>query len=288
MPNMKTEGYLKNKEGKTWYEIYGGNKTKPPLLVVHGGPGFPHDYLQPLAKLADERQIIFYDQLGCGKSDRLPNNDHWTLEFFVEELDSLIKHLSLDKFHLLGHSWGAMLATEYCLEKKIKPLSLILASPLISTPLWISEMKRLINKLSPSTRKIILDNDKNNIDSSKYESATDEFYNRHFFRGKKEPQAIVRARAKHGEGVYLTMWGDEEFRPTGNLKSTDLTSRLSELNIPVLLTGGRFDEATPESLQTLAALIKNSQIKVFEKSAHFPHLEEKDDYLQTLRKFLKP
>ena len=148
-------------------------------------------------------------------------------------------------------------------------------------------MKRLINKLPSTAQKIILDSNQNTNNSTEYESATDEFYNRYFFRGKNEPQSIVSARSKHGEEVYETMWGNEEFSPSGNLKSIDLTSQLPKLDIPVLFTCGRFDEATPESVRVFSGLIKNSQTKIFEKSAHFPHLEEETTYLQTIRNFLK-
>ncbi|MFA5301678.1 MAG: alpha/beta fold hydrolase [Bacteroidales bacterium] len=117
------EGNVKVPGGNIWYKIVGAGKNGIPLLTVHGGPGAPHQYLNPLQALADQRPVIFYDQLGCGRSDRPTDPALWTVERFVEEL------------HILGQSWGSMLAVEYVLRKKpIGIRSLILSGPYLEQP----------------------------------------------------------------------------------------------------------------------------------------------------------
>jgi pimeloyl-ACP methyl ester carboxylesterase len=97
-----------------------GNGEEPgklPLLVLHGGPGASHDYLEPLEAMAKTgRRVIFYDQLGGGNSDHPHNPSMWTVELFVEELGAVRKALALDRLHILGQSWGGMLGMEYALE----------------------------------------------------------------------------------------------------------------------------------------------------------------------------
>ena len=116
-----TEGTVAFRGFRTWYRVEGdlaASGEKLPLLVLHGGPGFPHDYLEDLAALADDgRPVVFYDQLGCGKSDHPDDPGLWVMSTFVEEVGAVRAALGLDRIHLLGHSWGGWLALEYALGR---------------------------------------------------------------------------------------------------------------------------------------------------------------------------
>ena len=114
IPNSK-EGYIKVPGGKVWYKIFGVDKKKTPILMLHGGTGFPSNALQVLKKLSSDRPVIYYDQLGCGKSERPKNKKLWNLPRFVDELKTVREALDLKKLHILGHSWGSLLAVEYAL-----------------------------------------------------------------------------------------------------------------------------------------------------------------------------
>src|SRR5512138_3298537 len=110
------EGYIPFHGYRTWYRIAGdrADRSKLPLLCLHGGPGMAHDYLEPLEALAETgRQVIFYDQVGCGKSDHPHDPSLWEIKLFVEEVDAVRKFLALDQIHLFGQSWGGFLAQEY-------------------------------------------------------------------------------------------------------------------------------------------------------------------------------
>jgi proline-specific peptidase len=105
---MAQEGFIEVTGGRVWYRSVGEGGI--PLLCLHGGPGFTHYYLEPLELLADQRQVIFYDQLGCGNSDRPEDVTLWTVERFVDELVTVRQTLGLNRLHLFGSSWGGMLA----------------------------------------------------------------------------------------------------------------------------------------------------------------------------------
>ena len=113
-----------------------------------------------------------------------------------------------------------------------------------------------------------------------------EFYWRYLCRLNPWPEPLERASAGEGTVVYNTMWGPAEFFMTGNLLSYDRTARLGEIDIPTLFTCGRYDEATPGATVWYQSLLPQSELVVFERSAHHPQLEETEYYLQTLRKFL--
>ena len=152
------EGTVKVPGGNIWYLLVGAGKKGVPLLTVHGGPGAPHEYLNPLKALAEERPVVFYDQLGCGHSDRPSDLALWTVEHFVEELDLLRKALYLNQVHILGQSWGSMLAVEYMLRKEPSGVkSLILSGPYLSSPLWSRDQRYWRDQLPAEIRQIILE-----------------------------------------------------------------------------------------------------------------------------------
>ena len=281
------EGYIEVTGGKVWYKIV-GNEKGIPLIVLHGGPGHPHDSLEPLEDLKNEREIIFYDQLGCGNSERPDNINLWTVERFVEELGQIIKSLKLDKFHLYGHSWGSGLAASFALTQPKGLISLILADPHLSSHLWKKDAKRLIKQLPKNAQQVLKKhNDSKVLNSQQFKNASNEYYNRFVHRLDRTPEAINRARKKCNNDIYTYMWGPTEFATTGTLKNFDVTARLSEITIPVLLICGRFDEATPETTKYYKGLFPNARMKIFENSAHLPHWTDRKDLIKTVRKFLQ-
>ena len=128
------EGVCEWRTGRTWYRV-SGNGGRTPLLCLHGGPGSTHHYFAPLERLAGERRVVVYDQLGCGRSPA-DGDVEWSLALFLEELDALRAHLGLDRVHLLGTSWGGMLALEYAFTQPEGLASLVLNSTPTSAPRW--------------------------------------------------------------------------------------------------------------------------------------------------------
>lgn len=289
MTFIKTEkeGYIEVIGGKVWYKIV-GEKKETPLIVLHGGPGYPHDYLVPFEDLSDKRKIIFYDQLGCGNSEKPDDKSLWTVERFVDELHQIIKSLGLKKYHILGHSWGAALAVSFALTKPVGLKSIILADPYLSTTIWEKDAKRLIKKLPINIQESL---NKHAIPgftkTEEFQKASDEYYNQFVYRLKPLPEAVKNAEKKHSSVIYNLMWGSNEFTATGTLKNFDISTKLPKIIIPTLIICGRYDEATPESGKYFKDLMPNSQLEVFENSAHFPHWTDREVYMHTVNKFLK-
>lgn len=281
------EGYIPVPGGLVWYKVVNpGNGI--PLLILHGGPGSPHDYLEPLERLANERPIIFYDQLGCGKSERPDDKTLWQRSRFVEELRQIRKALKLEQVHLFGHSWGSMLAIDYALTKPDGLMSLVLASPALSIPRWLDDMEHYKNSLPVDIQKVLEEHERNGTtDSDEYQVASSEFYQRYLCRLHPWPEPLERTLASEGTIVYNIMWGPAEFYMTGNLLNYDCTAHLDEIHIPTLFTCGRYDEATPETTAWYQSLLPKSELVVFEQSAHMAHLEETEHYVQTTRNFLQ-
>lgn len=282
------EGFINVTGGKIWYQIVGVSKKKTPLLVLHGGPGATHDYLEPLAALSSNRPIIFYDQLGGGKSDRPEDKSLFNIHRFQEELHTLRNVLQLEKVYLLGHSWGCMLATSYILEKNAEGvLGLILSGPYLSTKRWISDQREHIRNLPPATQKTILDCEASRrFDSPEYQAAMLEFYKQHLCRTKKWPEALEKTFGSMGQAVYNHMWGPSEFTVTGTLKDYEIVEELSKIKIPVLFTAGAYDEAAPNSVRYYQSKIAGSKVHIFENASHSHHLEATNEYLKIVDEFL--
>lgn len=284
---VERERYATVPGGRVWYQVVGDGPTVP-LYALHGGPGFPHDYLEPLADLADERPVIFYDQLGCGRSDRPDDPSLWNVERFVAELAEVRRALGLERVHILGHSWGSMLATDYALTRPDGLVALVLASPPLSIPRWLDDLAAYRREL-PADVQAVLDEHEaaGTVDSPEYGAATMAFYRRHLCRLDPWPEAQQRAFDGAGLPVYHAMWGPNEFYMTGSLRTYDRTDRLPELDVPTLFTCGRFDEATPATTDWYRSLVLGAEIAIFEQSAHVPHLEEPDRYRATVADFLR-
>jgi proline-specific peptidase len=285
------EGYIPvSGKYRVWYRIIGGGAEREniPLLALHGGPGVPHDYIENLADLAsDTRRVIFYDQLGCGRSDQPEDRSLWRVDRFVEELGIVRRELGLDRVHLLGQSWGGMLAIEYVLTQPKGIVSLILASTLSSMPLWIAEANRLRGELPPEVQVTLLRHEQSGTtDDPEYQKAMQVFYERHVCRVVPMPDQVKRALDQVGV-VYYTMNGPTEFHVIGTIKDWDRTDRLSEIHIPTLITSGRYDESTPHINEILHRGIAGSEWVIFEHSSHMAHVEEPEVYLPTITAFME-
>jgi proline iminopeptidase len=281
------EGFAAVPGGKVWYRIYGsGDRT--PLLMLHGGPGGRSCAFSVLADLAADRPVVIYDQLGSGRSERPSDTSLWRTDRFVDELAALRETLGLARIHLLGHSWGGALATEYLLTRTPSGVeSVILSSPLISTAQWIADANRLRGTL-PEGVQAELDRCEtvSNPDEPSCQAATDAFYER-FVRGAKALPSISDCEGvTSNDVIYRQMWGATEFTATGSLRDFDRSDRLAELRLPVLFVAGRHDEATPETLATFQRRIAGARLAVLEQSAHSTYRTETAEYIRIVREFL--
>ena len=156
---MKT-GFIPVDGGKVLYRMWGEDRPGIPVIFLHGGPGSSCYYFFKQCALAENRPIVFYNQLGSAGSDVSDEytmaeevKKLFTVEHFVEELDTVVKYFDFDEFVILGHSWGCMLAVEYAAHKRPRGLKgIILSGPYLKTELWVKDAERLMRGLPQGDR----------------------------------------------------------------------------------------------------------------------------------------
>jgi L-proline amide hydrolase len=288
-----SEGRLDWEGGWTWYRVVGdlGADRKAPLVLLHGGPGAAHDYLEPIAESL-ARPCILYDQIGCGRSQHLPDapEDFWNVELFRRELHALLDHLEIsDRYHVLGQSWGGMLGMEHALEHPPGLRSLIVADSPASIELWVQEANRLRRQLPPDVQETLTRHEQEGTtDTTEYEQAVMVFYERHLCRVVPFPDGLQRSFAQMNAEptVYHTMNGPSEFHVIGKLRGWDITARLPEIRVPVLLISGEHDEATPAVVRPIADAIPDVRWQLIEDASHTPHLEQPRRFMALVEEFL--
>ena len=287
------EGTLEFRGSPVWYRIVNNRHMRGsiPLLCLHGGPGGTWDYLQPFEDLADDRAVVFYDQTGSGNSAIVEPHSPamWTVDLFVNEVDAVRTALGLDRCHLLGQSWGGMLAMEYLLRRPSGVVSLTLESSPASMLQWQAEVNKLVAALPADVQETLRVHEAaGTTDDPAYEEAMLVFYRRHLCRLSPWPDYVNRSFAKlrKNSEVYHVMNGPSEFYVTGTLKSWTIVDRLGEITLPTLIISGRYDEATPAIAETVHNGIPGSQWILFENSSHMCHAEERDRCMKVVATFL--
>lgn len=298
IPEPTRVGTLDFRGWQTWYRVTGDLEAsitagKTPLVVLHGGPGVPHDYTLRIAGIAPQRRaVVHYDQLGCGRSTHLPEKgaDFWGVELFLDELDNLLTGLGIaSSYAVLGQSWGGMLAAEHAVRRPDGLRSLVIANSPASMELWLNEANRLRDGLPSDVQAALQHHEQaGTTDSAEYLAAVQVFYDRHVCRVVPNPPEVAASFAALAQDatVYHTMNGPSEFHVIGSLKSWSVIDRLHQIVVPTLLINGRHDEATPACVQPFADNIPGAKWEVFEHSSHLPHVEEEERYLRVVGAFL--
>ena len=290
------EGRMSWNGHETWYRVVGDVESdggRTPVVICHGGPGASHDYCEPIAELSRfGRGCVLYDQIGCGKSDHLPDApaEFWTPQLFKDELRRLTRHLGIeDRYAVVGQSWGGMLAMEHALDHPGGLRGIVVADSPASMTLWVSEANRLREALPPDVQSVLAKHEEaGTTDDPEYETAVRVFYDRHLCR-VPWPEGLQRSfdQIAADPTVYHTMNGPSEFHVIGSLKGWDITDRLHEIATPTLLASGRHDEATPFIVGEIHQRIPGAEWTIFEQSSHLPHIEEPELFLDRVERFLQ-
>lgn len=280
------EGFVNVKGGKIWYRVTGdGDKT--PLVMLHGGPGYPSYYFNPLKSLSSARPVVTFDQLGCGRSDNISDTTLMTVDNYVEQLKQLLTVLNIKDFYLYGHSWGTMLGTDFYLKHSDGIKGLILASPCLSAKMWSQDADTLISTL-PDSVQVVLRNNINGIsqDSIKLVMAIRSYYDNFYARKQPLSADVDSANLETGWNVYQYMWGPSEFFATGTLKDYDRTGDLHKIKIPTLYTAGEFDEARPTTVKYYQSLTPNSRLTIITNAGHLTMHDNPTADLNAISDFL--
>ena len=283
-------------EHETWVQITTPTTAAPealPLFVLHGGPGMAHDYVRNIAGIADDtgRTVIHYDQIGCGRSTHLPDapSDFWSPDLFVDEFHTVRGELGIDRYHVLGQSWGGMLGAEIAVRRPDGLASLSICNSPASMTLWMAAAAELRAALPAETQRTL---DRHEADGSvtspEYLAATDEFYVRHVCRVTPMPQDFLDsvAQMEAEPTVYHTMNGPNEFHVLGTLRSWRVIDRLDGITAPTLVVAGEFDEATPATWAPYVEHIPDVVSHVFPGASHCTHLEQPEEFRAVIADFL--
>ncbi|MEH3035108.1 MAG: proline iminopeptidase-family hydrolase [Sphingomonas adhaesiva] len=291
-PAPTREAMLPVPGGRVYVRVNGDLAgPRPPLVIVHGGPGGTHaGYLDALA-LADERAVILYDQLDSGRSDHPNDPANWRVARFVDELEAVRRGLNVARWHVCGHSWGGTIALEYAARRAPAMASAILASPLVSTRSWIADADALRRELPGETQAALATCDTPApATAAACEAGTAEFYRR--FNGREPDPPGLRDYARaNGRGfnarLYETMWGRSEFVATGSLRDYDGEPLLARLDgARTLFMVGQYDEARPVTSLRFAARVPGAELAVIPGAAHGTFTDRPDETIATLRAWM--
>ncbi|KAJ7157650.1 proline-specific peptidase [Mycena crocata] len=280
---------------RTWYKVVGEIEAGAcPVIVLHGGPGFSHSYTLPHSELHASRGIpvIFYDQLGCGSSTH-PNKSaaFWTLDVFMDQLDIVLVHFGVvDRFSLLGHAWGGMLAATYAARRRPPGMRcLILTNSPASTKLWVGGKNALLASFPRGTRSIIEEHESTGvIDSQDYQDAVQRFNETHLCMLRPWPTDLLKSFTDllNDPRLYLIMNGPSEFTISGNLKDWSIIDELANITCHTLVINGLNDLAPDIAVAPFFHNIRKAKWVQLRASTHMPFFEECERYFQVVGDFL--
>ena len=288
MATAETDGFVNVLGYRLYFRSFTPSASKGTILCLHGGPGSNHEYLLPLADLtAFGYRVVFMDQLGCGNSELPIGTSTFTIAHNVEEVEGVRKALDLGKVHLMGSSYGGLLALSYALKYQANLRSLVTTGGLSNVPLTVAEMKRLLAELPAPIREVLTKFEAiGDFENPDYVKAVNEFYHRHLCRLPVWPKEVKSAFERMSKPVYYFMNGPNEFTITGTIKDENITSRLGSIQVPCLVTTAKYDEVTPVVAQEIHDAIPGSRLIRFEESSHTPMWEEREAYIRVLANFL--
>ncbi len=277
--------------GRIYVRINGNlGGARPPVLMIHGGPGSAHANFLNALPLADERAVILYDQLDSGRSDTPNNPANWRVARFVDEVTAIRRALDLERLHVLGGSWGGTIALEYGARRPAGLASLILQSPLVSTRSWLADANLLRRQLPAATQATLTRCERQrSAPGPQCEAATQEFYDR-FLRRVPVPAEQQAYRAalpvSFNDRIYNAMWGSTEFVSTGTLRNYNGEPLLARLDGPrTLFVTGQYDEARPATVHDFAVRTPGSAFAVIENAAHGIFNDNPEAFIELLRRW---
>lgn len=271
-----------------------------PLMIVHGGPGASHDYFLPyLLPLARHNRLVFIDERGSGRSQKLEDPKGYTVENMVEDVEAVRQALGLGKMSLLGHSYGGVLAQAYALKYQRNLSHLILASTFSSTSAMNRVFERMKANMTPELRQRIDSLEKQGLfghgrpyEQNRYTNdymiaAWGEGYFPYIYHNHPDPNYDPIAQGNTAWDLYREMWGsDGEFVIDGNLKSVEYTDRVSTIHVPTLVIAGEHDECDPSLSRTMHEKIAGSRLVILPNSGHMTFVDQPGMFLGDVEQFL--
>jgi proline iminopeptidase len=281
------EGYANVLGFDLFYRQF-GEPAEGEILCLHGGPGATHDYLLSIVDLAAHGyRVTFYDQLGCGRSQVPKNTALLVPEHYVEEVEEFRRKMRLGKPHVIGSSWGGMLAIAYALKYQRNMTTMTTVGGLHSVPLTVREMERMKRGLPKDVQQTLAKYEaEGEYENPNYLDAVQVFYRKHLCRMAPWPEELTYSLDHTSKLVYGTMNGPNEFTIIGNTRYWDVTNQLRTIRIPTLVLGGRYDEVSPVVAREIHKHVRGSKLTIFPRSSHTPFWEERESFMKRVLSFL--
>jgi proline iminopeptidase len=273
---------------KVWTKKLGSGPTK--VLLLHGGPGFSHEYLEAFESYLPQAgiEMYYYDQLGCNNSDQPDDSSLWTLARYTAEVEEVRRGLGLDQFILYGHSWGGILAMEYALHHQQHLRALVISNMTAGVQAFLKRANFLKSQLPPKTlARLTALEAKHDYDSPEYQKIMmEDLYPKMLCRTNPWPESVTRAFRHVNDKIYNLMQGKSEFLVTGNLKTWERWEQLHEIKVKALTIGARYDEMDPEDMKKMAGLMQNASYAFCPNGSHLCMWDDQEVYFQHLLEFL--
>lgn len=280
---------------RVWTKRVGNNPTMK-VLLLHGGPGLTHEYLEAFDSYFPAAQIeyYYYDQLGSYYSDQPDEPELWDLPRFVEEVEQVRQALGLEQenFYLFGQSWGGILAIEYALKYQQHLKGLIISNMMASIPAYNEYAETVI---MPAMDQAVLAEIKAYEAAGDYENPRymellyEHHYVEHVLRMPlaEWPDPVNRAFKHLNPAVYIPMQGPSELGASGKLVQWDRTADLHEIAIPTLVIGAQYDTMDPEHMQWMAGALQNGRYLHCPNGSHMAPYDDQQTYFEGLIKFVR-
>jgi proline iminopeptidase len=292
------EGFVDAHGMLIYYTSLGSGK---PLVIVHGGPGASHDYFLPyLLPLARSHRIVFIDERGSGKSEKLEDPSGYTVEAMVEDVESVRAALQLGKIDLLGHSYGGVLAQAYALKYQENIAHLILCSTFHSTKEMNGVFRQMLENMTPEVRSSIRNMESSGLygHGKEYEKNryTDEYmvaawgegYFPYLYQNHPDPNYSPTSAGNMSWDLYRVMWGSNgEYVIDGNLASVEYAGKLGTIRVPTLITAGDNDECSPALAHEMNGLIPGSKLVILPRSGHMTFVDQPGMFIKAVNEFLQ-
>jgi proline-specific peptidase len=292
------QGYVDAHGEMIYYEIVGHG---PPLMILHGGPGASHEYLLPyLLPLARQNRLVFVDERGSGRSEKLDQPVGYTVENMVEDVEAVRQELGLGKISLLGHSFGGVLAQAYAFKYQQSLTHLILASTFASTSAANGVFTKMKQKMPPDVRDRINQLEAQGLfghgkswERNRYtvdymNAAWGDGYFPYLYQRHPDPNYDPVAEGVTSWDLYREMWGSNgEFVIDGNLKSVEYVEKLPSIRVPTLIIVGDHDEADPSLSRQMQGKIAGSRLVILPDSGHMTFVDQPIRFTQAIEDFLQ-
>jgi proline iminopeptidase len=273
-----------------------GNNPRIKVLLLHGGPGFSHEYLEAFDSYFPGAGIeyYYYDQLGSAYSDQPDDDDLWTIPRFVDEVEQVRQALGLNKddFYLYGHSWGGILALEYALKYQQNLKALIISNMMASIPKYNEYAKsKLIPAMDPAVvKQIDALEAAGKFDDPQYMGLLiPNFYEKHILRMPfaQWPDPVLRAFNDANEHIYTLMQGPSEMGASGRLENWDRSADLGQINVPTLTVGARYGTMDPEYMKWMAGQVQDGRYLYCPNGSHLAIYDDQQTYMHGVIQFIE-